>query len=157
MNGYIAGPFQVVLGTHLFTVEIYVAPIEEDVLLGLDFLEANGVSLHLKEKELQISGDVITVTAPSSSSSVAQFPILSSTPFSSSSMDSSVSLLSLLFSSPTDSSLENSYPRLAPSDLTRPSGPLESGGSSSISLVVRRDGSNVKVRIRGMSPQVISQ
>jgi hypothetical protein len=52
MNGYIAGPFQVVLGTHLFTVEIYVAPIEEDMLLGLDFLEANGVSLHLKEKEL---------------------------------------------------------------------------------------------------------
>jgi hypothetical protein len=36
MNGYIAGPFQVVLGTHLFTVEIYVAPIEEDMLLGLD-------------------------------------------------------------------------------------------------------------------------
>jgi hypothetical protein len=45
MNGYIAGPFQVVLGTHLFTVEIYVAPIEEEMLLGLDFLEANGVSL----------------------------------------------------------------------------------------------------------------
>jgi hypothetical protein len=41
MNGYIAGPFQVVLGTHLFTVEIYVAPIEEDMLLGLDFLKAN--------------------------------------------------------------------------------------------------------------------
>ena len=59
MNGYIAGPFQVVLGTHLFTVENYVAPIEEDMLLGLDFLEANGVSLHLKEKELQIAGDVI--------------------------------------------------------------------------------------------------
>jgi hypothetical protein len=39
MNGYIAGPFQVVLGTHLFAVEIYVVPIEEDMLLGLDFLE----------------------------------------------------------------------------------------------------------------------
>ena len=62
MNGYIAGPFQVVLGTHQFTVEIYVAPIEEDMLLGLDFLEANGVSLHLKEKELQISGDVIPMS-----------------------------------------------------------------------------------------------
>jgi hypothetical protein len=37
MNGYIAGPFQVVLGTHQFSVEIYVAPIEEDMLLGLDF------------------------------------------------------------------------------------------------------------------------
>jgi hypothetical protein len=47
MNGYIAGPFQVFLGTHLFTVEFYVVPIEEDMLLGLDFLEANGVSLHL--------------------------------------------------------------------------------------------------------------
>jgi hypothetical protein len=88
MNGYIAGPFQVVLGTHLFTVEIYVAPIEEDMLLD----------------------SLSTVTAPSSSSSVTQFPILSSTPFSSSSMDSSVSLLSLLFSSPTDLSLEDSYP-----------------------------------------------
>ena len=38
------------------------APIEEDMLLGLDFLEANGVSLHLKEKELQISGDVIPMS-----------------------------------------------------------------------------------------------
>jgi hypothetical protein len=62
MNGYIAGPFQVVLGTHLFTVEIYVAPIEEDMLLGLDFLEANGVPLHLKEKELQIAGEVIPMS-----------------------------------------------------------------------------------------------
>jgi hypothetical protein len=39
-----------------------VAPIEEDMLLGLDFLEANGVSLHLKEKELQIAGDVIPMS-----------------------------------------------------------------------------------------------
>jgi hypothetical protein len=37
MNGYIAGPFQVVLGTHQFSVEIYVSPIEE-MLLGFDFL-----------------------------------------------------------------------------------------------------------------------
>jgi hypothetical protein len=59
MNGYIAGPFQVVLGTHQFSVEIYVAPIEEEMLLGLDFLEANGVSLHLKEKKQQIAGEVI--------------------------------------------------------------------------------------------------
>jgi hypothetical protein len=62
MNGYIAGPFQVVLGTHLFTVEIYVVPIEEDMLLGLDFVEANGVFLHLKEKEQQIAGDIITMS-----------------------------------------------------------------------------------------------
>jgi hypothetical protein len=59
MNGYIAGPFQVVLGTHQFSVEIYLAPIEEEMLLGLDFLEANGVSLHLKEKKLEIAGEVI--------------------------------------------------------------------------------------------------
>jgi hypothetical protein len=36
MNGYIAGPFQVVLGTHRFSVNIYVAPIEGEILLGLD-------------------------------------------------------------------------------------------------------------------------
>ena len=38
------------------------APIEEDMLLGLNFLEANGVSLYLKEKELQIAGDVISMS-----------------------------------------------------------------------------------------------
>ena len=61
MNGYIAGPFQVVLGTHQFSVEIYVAPMEE-MLLGLDFLEANGVSLHLKERKLQTAGEVIPMS-----------------------------------------------------------------------------------------------
>jgi hypothetical protein len=48
--------------THQFSGEIYVAPIEEEMLLGLDFLEANGVSLHLKEKELQIAGEVIPMS-----------------------------------------------------------------------------------------------
>ena len=62
MNGYIAGPFEVVLGTDQFSVEMYVAPIEEEMLLGLDFLEANGVSLHLKEKELHIAGEVIPMS-----------------------------------------------------------------------------------------------
>ena len=50
MNRNITDPFQVVLGTHQFSVEIYVAPIEEEMLLGLSFLEANGVSLHLKRR-----------------------------------------------------------------------------------------------------------
>jgi hypothetical protein len=45
-----------------FSVEIYVAPIEEEMLLGLDLLEANGVSLHLKEKKLQIAGEVIPMS-----------------------------------------------------------------------------------------------
>ena len=56
MNGYIADPFQVVLATHQFSVEIYVAPIEEDMLLVLDFLEANGVSLHLKKRNYRYQG-----------------------------------------------------------------------------------------------------
>jgi hypothetical protein len=62
MNGYTAGPFQVDLGTHQFSIEIYVAPIEEEMLLVLDFLEANGVSLHLKQKKLQITGEVISMS-----------------------------------------------------------------------------------------------
>ena len=32
------------------------------MLLGLYFVEANGVSLHLKEKEQQIAGDVIPMS-----------------------------------------------------------------------------------------------
>ena len=36
MNGFIAGPFQVVLGTQSFSVDIYVAPIEDEMLLGLE-------------------------------------------------------------------------------------------------------------------------
>ena len=50
MNLNITDPFQVVLGTHQFSVQIYVAPIEEEMLLGLNFLEANRVSLHLKRR-----------------------------------------------------------------------------------------------------------
>ena len=61
MNGYIAGPFQAVLRTHQFSVDIYVAPLEE-MLLGLDSLETNWVSLHLKERKLQIAGEVILMS-----------------------------------------------------------------------------------------------
>jgi hypothetical protein len=99
MNGYIAGPFQVVLGTHQFSVEIYVAPIEEDMLLvhPCDLCCCIYYSLYLylympctSTGTLNITSfdSLSTVTAPSSSSSVSQSPILSSTPFSSSSMDS---------------------------------------------------------------------
>ena len=48
------------------------APIEEDMLLGLDFLEANGVSLHLKEKELQIAGEVIPMSLGTGSPLVSE-------------------------------------------------------------------------------------
>ena len=38
MEGYIAGPFEVVLGTHQLSVEIYVAPIEEEMASNLTIL-----------------------------------------------------------------------------------------------------------------------
>ena len=38
------------------------APIEEEMLLGLDFLAANGLFLHLKERKLQIAGEVIPMS-----------------------------------------------------------------------------------------------
>jgi hypothetical protein len=81
MNGYIAGPFQVVIGTHLFTVEIYVAPIEEDMLLSTTACNCIPCT---STGTLNITplDSLSTVTAPSSSSSVTQVPILSSPPFS---------------------------------------------------------------------------
>ena len=42
------------------------------MLLGLDFLEANGVSLHLKEKELQIAGEVIPMSLGTGSPLVSE-------------------------------------------------------------------------------------
>ena len=42
------------------------------MLLGLDFLKANGVSLHLKEKKLQIAGEVIPMTLGAGSPLVSE-------------------------------------------------------------------------------------
>lgn len=45
MNGFIAGLFRVELGEQTFSINIYVVPIGDEMLLGLDFKRAQGISL----------------------------------------------------------------------------------------------------------------
>jgi hypothetical protein len=60
MNGYIAGPFQVDLGTHQFSIEIYVAPIEEEMLLGaFTIYSPSRVSLRCASTLMTELGDTI--------------------------------------------------------------------------------------------------
>ena len=54
MKGMIVGPVALKLGDQSFSVDIYVAPIEEEMLLGLDFLRQHGVTIHLQQSHLRI-------------------------------------------------------------------------------------------------------
>ena len=42
MNGFVAGPFDIQVGSQEFNINMYVAPIGDEMLLGLDFLKDHG-------------------------------------------------------------------------------------------------------------------
>ena len=62
MNGFVAGPFYIKLGNQEFTWDIYVAPIGDQMLLGIDFLRKQGISLDLHRNQLSIHGEVIQMS-----------------------------------------------------------------------------------------------
>lgn len=45
MNGFVAGPFRVKIGSNWYSQDLYVAPIEHDMLLGVDILIDRGQSI----------------------------------------------------------------------------------------------------------------
>ncbi len=45
MKGFVVGPLTLTLGGQEFQENVYVAPIEDDMLLGLDFLRRHGLRL----------------------------------------------------------------------------------------------------------------
>ena len=47
MEGRVVGPINIKIGKNLYNEEIYVAPIEDDMLLGLKFLRKIGASSHM--------------------------------------------------------------------------------------------------------------
>ncbi|MCG8077509.1 MAG: retropepsin-like domain-containing protein, partial [Candidatus Thiodiazotropha taylori] len=49
MQGFVAGPVNLQLGSSIFPEAVYVAPIQDDMLLGLDFLLRHGVDIKLEE------------------------------------------------------------------------------------------------------------
>ena len=51
MRGLVVGPVDLKLGENTYTQNLYVAPIEDQMLLhvGIDFLKRHGMSINLKE------------------------------------------------------------------------------------------------------------
>lgn len=48
MEGFVVGPVSLKFGNSTFPEAVYVAPIQDDVLLGLDFLLRHGVDIKLE-------------------------------------------------------------------------------------------------------------
>ena len=81
MKGMIAGPVALKLGSRNFSADVYVAPIEDEMLLGLDFLRQQGVTIHIQHSRLQIGDEHIPMkySAPSPSSRVARVYVVKCT------------------------------------------------------------------------------
>ena len=56
MVGRIIGPVSIKLGNVIFPTLVHVAPINNDMLLGLDFLLRIGAGINLKERHLVVTG-----------------------------------------------------------------------------------------------------
>ena len=56
MIGRIIGPVSIKLGNVIFPTLVHVAPINNDMLLGLDFLLRIGAGINLKERHLVVTG-----------------------------------------------------------------------------------------------------
>ena len=61
MKGQVVGPLRVEIGSEPFMEEVYVAPIEDDMLLGLDFLRKHDVDIHIKDMNLVLNGRKISM------------------------------------------------------------------------------------------------
>ena len=61
MAGRIVGPLFIKLGTLTFPAVVHVAPINNDMLLGLDFLLKIGANINLKELYLRVTGATLYV------------------------------------------------------------------------------------------------
>ena len=56
MDGFVAGPVALQMGTSIFPEAVYVAPIQDDMLLGLDFLLRHGVDIKMDDLCLDFRG-----------------------------------------------------------------------------------------------------
>lgn len=64
MKGFKVGPVSISLGSQVFTVEeVYVAPIEDNMLLGLDFLLEHRMVVHMDTGNLEIGHERILMNS----------------------------------------------------------------------------------------------
>ena len=57
MKGKLVGPIDIKIGSNTYQDKIYVAHTEDDILLGLQFLNRIGASAHLASDTLTVSGE----------------------------------------------------------------------------------------------------
>ena len=61
MDTMVVGPVEMKLGSQAFFVEVYVAPIDDDMLLGLDFLAEHQATVDLKRNILTINEEEVNL------------------------------------------------------------------------------------------------
>ena len=59
MKALVVGPVALQLGTSEYSIHVYVAPLGEDMLLGLDFLRSNGVQVLMDSNQLKLGTETI--------------------------------------------------------------------------------------------------
>nr|XP_045590082.1 uncharacterized protein LOC123752056 [Procambarus clarkii] len=57
--GTLVGPVTLLIPGRKFKVNVYVAPIEDNMLLGLDFMKRQGISLALAQSQMILQGQII--------------------------------------------------------------------------------------------------
>ena len=62
MKRFIIGPVDIQIGTKIYPSEIYVAPMDDYMLLGLDFMRRNNVVLDCSKQQITINSDVLQLS-----------------------------------------------------------------------------------------------
>ncbi|MES9879305.1 MAG: reverse transcriptase family protein, partial [Sedimenticola sp.] len=66
LPGAIIGPVKLKLGKVQYLEKVYVAPIEDEMLLGLDFLQKHQVNINLPQAVLQLPSEIIPMSMANS-------------------------------------------------------------------------------------------
>jgi hypothetical protein len=59
MDAFVAGPFDLKVGSTTYRTDIYVAPIDDNMLLGLDFIFKSKAILDCAKQVLLINGEPV--------------------------------------------------------------------------------------------------
>ena len=63
MKTLVVGPVYLEIGSKSYATEVYVAPIKDDMLLGLNFMVEYGVVVNLRDCTFIIGGDELNLSS----------------------------------------------------------------------------------------------
>ena len=79
MSGFICGPLQIRIADNLFEENVYVAPLQDDMLLGLDFMRKHCMLINIPESYIVVKDDKIPLTFLDSGEKVAHVTVCQTT------------------------------------------------------------------------------